>query len=46
MQEMVAKNEIAGAFTVVVAKGKVLHLESTGLSDVAAKRPMTPDTLF
>jgi CubicO group peptidase (beta-lactamase class C family) len=46
MQEMVAKKEIAGAVTVVVAKDRVLHLESTGLADVAAKRPMTPDTLF
>ena len=46
MQEMMAQNEIAGAVTVVVAKDKVLHLESTGLADVAAKRPMTPDTLF
>jgi hypothetical protein len=33
MQEMVGKNEIAGAVTTVVAKGKVLHLESTGLAD-------------
>src|SRR5256884_5775968 len=46
MQEMIAKNEIAGAVTVVVTKDKLLHLESTGLADVAAKRPMTPDTLF
>lgn len=46
MQEMVAKKEIAGAVTVVVTKDKVLHLESTGLADVAAKRAMTPDTLF
>ena len=46
MQEMIAKNEIAGAVTVVVTKDKVLHLESTGFADVAAKRPMTPDTLF
>jgi CubicO group peptidase (beta-lactamase class C family) len=46
MQEMVTKNEIAGAVTVVVTKDKVLHLESTGLADVAAKRAMTPDTLF
>ena len=46
MQEMVAKNEIAGAVTVVVTKEKVLHLENTGLADVAAKRAMTPDTLF
>jgi CubicO group peptidase (beta-lactamase class C family) len=46
MQEMVAKNEITGVVTVVVAKDKVLHLESTGLADVAAKRPMTSETLF
>jgi CubicO group peptidase (beta-lactamase class C family) len=31
---------------VVVTKDKLLHLESTGLADVATKRPMTPDTLF
>ena len=46
MQEMVAKNEIAGAVTVVVMKDKVLHIESTGLADVASKRAMTPDALF
>ena len=46
MQEMVTKNEIAGAVTVVVAKDKLLHLASTGLADVAAKKPMTADTLF
>lgn len=46
MQEMIAKNEIAGAVTVVLSEDKVLHLESTGLADIASKRPMTPDTLF
>ena len=46
MADMVAKQEIAGAVTVVVTKDQVLHLESTGLADVASKRPMTPDTLF
>jgi len=46
MQEMVAKNEIAGAVTVVVTRDKLLHLESTGFADVAAKRPMTSETLF
>src|SRR4026209_2872313 len=46
MEEMIAKNEIAGAVTVVVSKDKVLHFETTGLADVAAKRPMSPDTLF
>jgi CubicO group peptidase (beta-lactamase class C family) len=46
MQEMVSKNEIAGAVTVVVGKDKILHLENTGFADVAAKKPMTPDTIF
>src|SRR5881409_2104663 len=46
MQEMVTKNEIAGAVTVVVTRDKLLHLQSHGLADVAAKKPMTPDTLF
>lgn len=46
MEDMIARNEIAGAVTVVLTKDKILHLESTGLADVASKRPMTPDTLF
>lgn len=46
MEEMIAKNEIAGAVTVVVTKDKLLHLESTGFADVSSKRLMTPDTLF
>jgi CubicO group peptidase (beta-lactamase class C family) len=46
MQEMIAKNEIAGAVTVVVSKEKVLDLESTGFADIASHRPMAPDTLF
>jgi len=46
MQEMIAKNEIAGAVTVVVNRDKTLHLETTGFADVAGKRPMTPDTVF
>src|SRR4026208_1336239 len=46
MKTLIAKNEIAGAVTVVVSKDKVLHLESTGFADLAARRPMTADTLF
>src|SRR6185436_18348322 len=46
MQQMIAKNEVAGAVTVVVSKDKVLHLETSGFADIAAKKPMTPDTLF
>ena len=46
MQDMIAKQEIAGAVTVVVDKTSTLHLETTGFADVAAKRALTPDTLF
>jgi CubicO group peptidase (beta-lactamase class C family) len=46
MQEMIAKEEIAGAVTGVVTKNSILHIEATGFADVAAKRPMSSDTLF
>jgi CubicO group peptidase (beta-lactamase class C family) len=46
MQAMIDKKETVGAVTVVVAKDKLLHLETTGLADVASNRPMTRDTLF
>ncbi len=46
MDAMIAKHEVAGAVTAVVVKDKVLHIESSGFADVAAKRPMTSDTLF
>ena len=39
MQEMIAKNEVAGAVTVVVTKDRLLHLETTGLADVARTGP-------
>jgi CubicO group peptidase (beta-lactamase class C family) len=46
MQAVIAKNEVAGAVTAVVARDKVLHLDASGFADIAAKRPMTSDTLF
>jgi CubicO group peptidase (beta-lactamase class C family) len=46
MQRMVEKKEMAGAVTVVVTKDKVLHLETTGMADVEAKRAMSADTVF
>jgi len=46
MQEMIVKNEIAGAITVVVAKDKTVHFETTGLANVADQKPMSPDNLF
>ena len=46
MEEMIAKQEIAGAVTAVVNRNDLLHLAASGLADVAARRPMQPDTLF
>jgi CubicO group peptidase (beta-lactamase class C family) len=46
MQEMIAAQEITGAVTAAVNGQGVLHLDALGLADVAAKRPMTPDTVF
>src|SRR5271166_2780679 len=46
MQAAVDDREISGAVTVVVTKNKVIHLETTGLADIAARRPMQRDTLF
>src|SRR5436853_488589 len=46
MQKAVDDREISGAVTVVVTKDKILHLEATGLADMAAKKPMQPDSVF
>ena len=46
MQSAIDAREIAGAVTVVVTKDKTLQFETTGFADVAAQRPMRPDSLF
>jgi CubicO group peptidase (beta-lactamase class C family) len=46
LQEQIDRHEIAGAVTMVVSKDRVLHLETTGLADVAARKPMQADTMF
>ena len=46
LQEQINRHEIAGAVTMVVSKDRVLHLETTGLADVAAHKPMQADTVF
>ncbi len=46
IQTAVDAHEISGAVTVVVTKDKIVHLETTGLADIAAKKPMRPDTVF
>jgi CubicO group peptidase (beta-lactamase class C family) len=46
MQSMVGAHEIPGAVTLVATGGKIVHLDATGLADVAKGSPMTPDTMF
>lgn len=46
MQAAIDAREVSGAVTVVVTKDKVLHLQVIGLADIAAKKPMQPDSLF
>ena len=46
LQEQINRHEIAGAVTMVVSKDRVLHLETTGLADMAAHKPMQADTVF
>lgn len=46
MDAMIARNEVAGAVTLVVSRDGIAHLESTGYADLASKRPMSPDTVF
>ena len=46
MEEMISRREIAGAVTMVVTADRVLHRETTGAADMAARRPMPADALF
>jgi CubicO group peptidase (beta-lactamase class C family) len=46
LQQHLDSHEIAGAVTVVIAKDKTVHFETHGFADLAAKRPMTGDTMF
>jgi len=46
LQPFVDNNTLAGAVVLVASKDKVLCLEAVGYADVAAKKPMRPDSLF
>lgn len=46
MQANIDAREVAGAVTLVATKDKILHLEATGLADIASKKPMTTDAMF
>ena len=45
MKEFVAKENIAGAVTVVATKDKIVHCSAVGQADIAAGTPMRPDAI-
>lgn len=46
VQRRMGANDVSGAVTLVARRGRVAHLESRGLMDVATKKTMTSDTVF
>jgi len=46
MQEMIAKNEIPGAVTVVATREGISHLGVAGFADAAKTRPLSKDSIF
>lgn len=46
MNLAIVSNALSGAVTVVVSKDKVLHLEATGMADIAGRKPMRTDSVF
>lgn len=46
MQPFVEDKVLAGAVTLVADKDKVLEVSTVGWADVAARKPMTQDTMF
>ncbi|HUP81471.1 MAG TPA: serine hydrolase [Pirellula sp.] len=45
MESFVAKNDVAGVVTMVVTPATTLHLDATGLADLAKKTPMRTDSI-
>ena len=46
VQKLVDDQKVAGAVTMVARKGKVVHVETFGLRDIEAKKPMERDTIM
>jgi len=46
MRQCVARQEVAGAVTIVAAPDRLLHLGAVGHADVAAGREARPDTIY
>ena len=45
-QQFIDNKKLAGAITLVARRGKVVHLETHGMMDLAANKPMRKDTIF
>jgi CubicO group peptidase (beta-lactamase class C family) len=46
MHDGIAHREIAGAVTLVASPDDIVHCDATGLADIAATKPMSPDAIF
>jgi CubicO group peptidase (beta-lactamase class C family) len=46
IQAYIDRGEVAGAVTLVARRGKVVHLEAWGWSDIQAQKPLCTDSLF
>lgn len=46
MQQLADQNAMAGVVTLVVSHDQVVHLQATGVSNLATQRPMASDDLF
>ena len=45
MQECIAKQEVAGAVTLVATRDKIVHLQAVGMADIKAGKPMQEDSI-
>ena len=45
-QEFIDDGHLAGAVTVVARRGRIAHLETHGMMDIEANKPMQKDTIF
>jgi hypothetical protein len=46
VEKSIQKNEIAGAVTLIARKGKIVHFESKGESQLETHIPMKNDAIF
>ena len=46
MQKSIDAGEIAGVVTLVARRGRIVHLEAYGYSDIAKRTPMRTDAIF